>query len=240
MKRVSMLFAALGLVLAPVVASAQLAPIPNPVEYLDFVQAVPPGLSGNNGVSQVVGPYVGQFMSGPGGSPTSAQFSIFCVDIAGSATDAWVKSTSLAPPGGDAAMATTKLGSAAGSFAKYTQAAYLSSLFSSWATVNPDKRTAWSGIHAAIWTIMSGSTVGDAGFTLRDQLMAQAAGAYAAGWRGYHWYVLTPTDPVWGQEFLVVTPEPSTYLLLATGLIFLVAFGRKRFANRNKGDAFLA
>lgn len=240
MKRFFALLAALGFVLAPAVASAQLAPIPNPVEYLDFVSASPGTYSTVGGVNQVVGPYTGRFLTGKYGSPTSAQFSIFCVDIAGSATDAWVRSTSLAPPGGDAAMASTKLGTSAGSFAKYTQAAYLSSLFSAWSTVDPDKKTAWSGIHAAIWTIMSGTTAGDAGFTLRDQLMAQAAAAYGSGWRAYHWYVLTPTDPTWGQEFLVVTPEPSTYLLLATGLLFLVAFGRKRLASRTRDDASLA
>lgn len=239
MKRVLALFAAFGFALAPTATSAQLAPIPNPVEYLDFVSANP-SLFGNNGVSYNVGPYTGRFLTGPGGSPTSGQFSLFCVDINGAATDAWTVSTSLAPPGGDAAMASTKLGSAAGSFAKYTKAAYLSSLFSSWATVNPSKQTAWSAIHAAIWSTMTGSTVGDAGFTLRDQLMAQASAAYTNGWRGYHWYVLTPTDPKYGQEFLVVTPEPSTYLLLATGLLFLVALGRKRLVVRKGDDASLA
>jgi len=62
----------------------------------------------------------------------------------------------------------------------------------------------------------------------------------AAAFNTDGWYILSENDVTLGhsdsgQEFLMradvpatVNPEPSTYLLLGTGLFFLVTVGRKR------------
>lgn len=241
MKRFILSVVALAIVLLPATVTAQLAPVPNPVEYLDYLYGS--GVNGNNGSPSQVGPYAGRFLTGPGGSPTSGTFSLYCVDHLNTVSDQWVAATALGTGQIDGNLTATRLGATAGAVSKYTRAAYLASLFDSWsyyATLySTDKQTVWSAMHSAIWSIVSGTTVANPGFTLRDTFMGMANTAYAGGYQADGWYVLSPISPDNGQEFLIrtnVVPEPSTYIMLATGLLFLVAFGRKRLGVRGGGS----
>lgn len=254
MKRAAILSFALALALLPGVASAQTvaSPVPDADEYLDYLGGS--GVGGLFGAPSEVGPYRGKFQT-----PPSYNFSLFCVDYLNNAADGWVMSTRLGVGQLNANMGNTKLG--VGSLATYRQAAYLASLFDSWATyigvpyttnfnttTVSTKNQVWSAIQVAIWEVMYPGVNGFAGNQgLSGYVTGLAAAAVGGGWKADRWYVLTPetatanspTGTPLGviadrQEFLVrtVVPEPSTYLLLATGLLFLVAFSRKRFLGR--------
>lgn len=238
------LILALALLALPATAAAQqLAPEPYAQEYLNYVTHS--GVVGNNmSPLYYVGPYVGSFGVNGSRTVTSSQFSIYCVDVAHKAKSQLVNVTEIGSGATNAGMGLTRLGS--GALAIYKAGAYLSSLFDegAWQTVNGHKNTAYSIIHSAIWNVVQGADVGNA--TLlgwRDALLLNPTHQAAmASFNADGWYVLTstdPTDPYSGQEFLIrtnVVPEPSTYVLLATGLLFLVAFGRTRFSVRGGGD----
>src|SRR5688572_28337522 len=88
MKRLLLVAAAVGLLMQPVHASAQLYNgIPDAQEYLDFLGGS--GVGSSYGVQ--VGPYVARFA----GDPAAAQFSIYCVDYRHFAKDQWVNVTGL-------------------------------------------------------------------------------------------------------------------------------------------------
>lgn len=238
MKRI--LFVAIGalFVFQPAATSAQItdAPrVPNSQEYLQFL-----GGSGQGSYlmpSYQVGPYRARFVDmGPPSGPTTPEFSIICVDFNHTAQSRWVNTAGI--EGGD--LSTTRAG--AGSLVAYRKAAYLGALFDTgrWQSINANRKIAWSAIHGAIWSIMNGATgVGPVPVLssnalvagLRDGLMTDAAAAVGAGYTADGWYVVTPQNLKYGQEFLIrtnVVPEPSTYILLATGLLLIVGFGRKR------------
>lgn len=229
MKR-SLLALAAALAVLPAAALAQgLAPVPNAQEYLQFL-----GGSGVNGTFGVqVGPYSGRF----GSDPAAPSFNLYCVDF-----DHYARSTTVTASkiGGD--LGTTRLGSTGGQVAAYTRAAYLASLFESY----QGNAAAWSSLHAAIWTTIRGSLdpanpnygqpVPIGADPARDAFIADAQAAVDGGWSAEGWYVLTPDNGIdvnnpWnGQEFLVRVnvPEPGTLLLMASGLLLLLGFGRSR------------
>ena len=188
--------------------------VPGPQEYLDFISGS--GVNGGYGVQ--VGPYLGEFTT----DLTTARFSLYCVDYLHYARDQWVNTTSLGPLGD---LANTRQSS----YTIYQQAAYLSSLFDSAPT------DTWGGIHAAIWSLTSGVTQGDA---TQRQYYLDLAAANAAAFNTDGWYVLSPLSAHGsafdgtGQEFLMRTTyevsEPAAFLLMATGLLLLAAFSRKR------------
>ena len=105
-----------------------------------------------------------------------------------------------------------------------------------------NKRYMWSGIHAAIWKLASGGTLPSSGVasTLAVPFLTYAQMKSLSGFDGMNlaeWSVLTPVDKdsrYSAQEMLVrttattVTPEPETYLLLATGMIVLFAIARRK------------
>ena len=215
MKRLLLGLLAVGLLAQPGSVDAQqpyfYRGVPDAQEYLDFLGGS--GVNGGYGVQ--VGPYVGRFTD-----PTTAQFSIYCVDYTHYARDQWVNVTSLAS--GD--LDSTRLKD----YGDYQQAAYLASLF------DTEPTSTWGGIHAAIWNITSGVAVGSA--AQRDYYLGLAA-ANASTFATAGWYVLSPLDPnggvndSTGQEFLmrsVSVPEPAAFLLLASGLLLLAAVSRKR------------
>jgi hypothetical protein len=223
MKRLLLSALSIGVLLQPVQLDAQqpyfFDGIPDATEYMDFLGGS--GVNGGYGVQ--VGPYLARFTT-----PLSPQFSIYCVDYTHYARDQWVAVSGLAPA---ADLSRTRLND----YAKYRQAAYLSSLFDTAPT------STWGGIHAAIWSITSGVTVGTQAD--RDYYLGLAVPTSftAAGW-----YVLSSSqDPLYpgrdGQEFLMRTrvsvPEPAGFLLMATGLIMLAAVGRKRLSGLQEGDA---
>lgn len=193
--------------------------IPGATEYLDFLSGS--GVNGGYGVQ--VGPYLGQFTT----DLSTARFSIYCVDYLHYAKDQWVNVTGLGPVG---TLSNTRLNN----YGVYQQAAYLSSLFDTAPTAS------WGGIHAAIWSLTSGVTVGNS--TQRNYYLGLAA-ANAGSYSTAGWYVLTPTNPTYassGQEFLmrsVVVTEPAAFLLLASGLLLLAAVSRKRLHEMRELDA---
>ncbi len=222
-----------------------------------------------------LGPYTGSLQ------PTGPQFSLYCVDYYHdvSVGQTWkVNSTNLA---GTPDLSQTRLGAAGvgDGLNRYLESAYLASLFQASLTdvgamtydgVNTVAdfynanfggnggftiRNAWSGMHAAIWSITSAPPgVGWPNPTTpymdgNDAVLAQAlalpfvqmAMNYQSvpGFDASEWTVLSASTAAGGldtrdasaQEFLVhttVTPEPSTYILLGTGLLFIVGLGRKR------------
>ena len=105
-----------------------------------------------------------------------------------------------------------------------------------------DKTYIWSGIHAAIWKLASGGTMpsnmvasGLATPFLKYAQMKSLSSFDGMDMSG--WTILTPvtpTDRKSAQEMLVhttattVTPEPETYLLLGTGMLFLLGLSRRK------------
>ena len=224
MKRLLLSLLTVGLIAQPASLEAQLfySGVPDATEYLDFLGGS--GVNGGYGVQ--VGPYRGKFL----GDPSTAQFSIYCVDYRHYAKDQWVNVTGLGPVGD---LGNTRLDD----YATYQQAAYLASLFDTAPT------TSWGGIHAAIWSLTSGVTVGD---YAQRQVYLDLATANASTFNTTGWYVLSPYDVTGGeydgtgQEFLMRTvsvPEPETFLLLASGLLLLAGFSHKRLTGVREEEA---
>lgn len=171
-----------------------------------------------------VGPYLGNLVGDGFG-----QFSIYCVDYMNSAGD--MTPANISPLSGD--LGNTRIGAQT----QYLQAAYLSSLFDSWGehAGGYDKKTVWSGLHAAIWNVTSDADVGtsDAGtLDRRSYFMDLAMDVNNIGSvNPDEWFLITNADlSAGGQEFLVrrSVPEPATVLLMLTGLVLLVGVSRKR------------
>lgn len=212
-----------------------------------------------------LGPYTGQLMS----DPTQPMFTMYCVDYDHeiSLGQTWTINESNL---GGADLSQTREG--VSGLGTYQQTAYLASLFSSWdllsgvkwdpshsnqtfgqyfasigAGVTWNQRNAWSGIHAAIWSLTSASfpTAGSLADQLAHAFAVYAGYQYGQGFAGTginfaEWSVLSPT-PLDGagtaQEMLVrtsVAPEPQTWVLLGTGMLLLFGFARRR--GREVGD----
>jgi hypothetical protein len=219
-------------IFVPALASAQNAPKPMEHEYFDFVRFGPgvqqDGLNRNN----VVGPYTGRFLRNPSseiGLPT-ASFSVYCVDFAGIIGDGMVQTASIVDGDLTGTRAFGNLG--AGTQAGLTQAAYLSSLFYSWASFAPTGFTqnqAWSALHAAIWDVSGSRSIGETVSSIEvAQLAMDLKARDFSNFNANGWYVLTPKEG--GQEVLIRVPEPSTYVMLGTGFLFLFGVTRRRFS----------
>jgi hypothetical protein len=182
------------------------------------------------GVGVYVGPYTGPSTR----MSRLREFSLICVDFDNSPATRWVNVT-----GRDLGRPDVRL-----VWARRTGAFQVSPGGLPWVTFRrrvwrTSGQSAWSAIHAAIWTIMSDGARSEAMITrvatTDPRSAAPNATVHADGW-----YVLSAADGYNGQEMLIRTPastvpEPSTYLLMATGLLFLVFFGRKRMGELDEG-----
>lgn len=226
MKRALFLTVGLLVALSPVQVEAQLygGSITGGSAYLDFVSGS--GVNGGYGVQ--VGPYTGNLQGDGFGN-----FSIYCVDYLHYASSGNVFVSQMSGDLSSTRLAQTETQAQAQVI--YQKTAYLSSLFETTAT------SAWGGIHAAIWELSSGQSLGDG--TAREMYVDMANANYASVDLS-EWYVITPdgaTDGFMeglgtgtydglGQEFLMrrSVPEPATVLLMLTGLVLLVGVNRKR------------
>lgn len=235
------LFVVLGafLALQPIQASAQIFNgTPLDVEYLKFIEGSHQG--GTYGVQ--VGPYSGRFEATDwtgGRTTTTSAFALYCVDYLHYASYSTGKVNVSAMSGN---LSKTRFGD----YKRYRRAAYLSSLFDSWKShqyaLNGEhdndrwfsKSEVWGGLHAAIWNVATGPD------DLGSHQTAYAREYFLAmtipdDFSTDGWYILSEADvgldsKYSGQEFLmrVAVPEPSTVLLMLTGLILLVGANRKR------------
>lgn len=243
MKRVLLFALGAALALQPASASAQIFNgTPLPLEYLNFVDGS--GVAGTYGVE--VGPYSARFAASPvtGRSTATPQFSVYCVDYVHYASDA-TGLVNVAALGGD--LSTTRLGD----FGRYQRSAYLSSLFDSWSTheallesatgMSFNRRHVWSGLHSLIWDVATGPDnlgVGNTRVAAARAYFSSLANENAGSFDTSGWFVLSEADVSLGsarsgQEFLVRTadvPEPSTVLLLLSGMGLLALASRRRFA----------
>ncbi len=248
MKKYGIILFGMGVLLAQPVA-AQIAPaLPDP-GTVQYTYNNPSLVKASwNGI--YVGPYSGTLLA-IGADPTNAAISLYCVDFLHYALPGKVVTASVSNiGGGNTGLA--RLG--AGGLVAYKKAAFLSSLFQSYATIAQfsglTQAQAWSGIHAAIWSFTSGG--GPYGGDPFFGAFAAYANNNYVGYGDYdQWSVLTTKSVANNyrlqdsQEFLVqtqglprltevpevpptVTPEPQTYILMLSGLIFLVLIGRRR------------
>lgn len=239
-----LLGAAIGL--QPISTEAQLNGAIQPVEYLDFV-----GGSGQGGTYGVqVGAYRGRFLADAEVGPsvarttTSNQFAIYCVDYLhyASNSEGLVTATALGQAN-DLTGSNTRLQD----YGRYQRSAYLASMFDSWqghqetlgATYGGSfsRAEVWGGLHAAIWDVATGPEgLGSGQTAVARNYFLGLATRNSEGFDTDGWYVLSDFDQSLsssssGQEFLmrrVSVPEPSTLLLLLSGVFVLCVANRRR------------
>lgn len=158
------------------------------------------------GFGYYVGPYQGIVQSQPG-TPT---IDLYCVDFLHRISKGQVWTAYYSVLSGS--LAKTRGGD--GAYDLYLRSAWL---ISQYGVSSPSE---WKNIQATIWNLFAGSAPDPATSHWRTQADQNYQSVNAN-----YWYVLTDVnaqDPRSAQEFMTyVTPEPSTYLLLATGLAFL-------------------
>ena len=179
-------------------------------------------------------------------NPTGPMFTLYSVDFANSIYSGLDVNAMVSNIGvGDMSMTLLGTGSAASTYGtplqRYQSAAWLASQYFSAGT------SSWSSIQAAIWTIMTPTFLVASTYANPWLSTVTASGFVPTGIDFNRWNVLTAMDGtgqrlIGRQEMLMqtpglptttevsptVTPEPQTYVLLFSGLIFMVFFGRRR------------
>ena len=212
---------------AAMALSATVAAAQTTVTYLGSPTAAHDG-------THLVGPFDAVLTTAPG---SAQSVTMFCIDILNQVAigDTWTGVlTSLADPA--ATLATTRHSAASDPMAmtKYRTAAWLTSQFG----LQPAE--SWNDIQHAIWNVWA---PGQYAANAWDAAGASAAAAGFAGFDFSSYAVLTDVTGIGqalggAQEFLVpgaggggagsVVPEPSTYLLMATGMVALAGVARRR------------
>jgi len=210
-------------------ASALLAPSARAqTEQLKFVDGSGVGF---NGVQ--VGPYRGMLLSEPG-SPT---IDIYCVDYLHEITVNTVWTANESSLAGN--LSKTRLGEGFGVsgiswygaddvFTRYRKAAWLTTQFAIQNT------SAWGGIHSAIWllTTPNYSTNLPSAFVSAAAYWITQANANYTTIDPNSYVILTDVNTTGFtngvQEYLMVTPEPQTIVLLGSGIAVLYAARRRR------------
>ncbi|MFH1763252.1 MAG: hypothetical protein ABIF09_03575, partial [Gemmatimonadota bacterium] len=242
MKKFGIILFGLGMLLAQPVA-AQIAPALPDQGTVKYTYNNPGQYQGASFGGIYVGPYAGTLRA-IGGNPTDAAMSLYCVDFFNFAVQGQVVAAVVSNlDGGNTSLA--RLG--ASGLESYKKTAFLSSLFQTYGSIGQfsglSQTQAWSGIHAAIWYFTSGEVGRYTSASYLSAFRDYATDNYL-NYNGFHqWSVLTTMsvggNPLWAsQEFLVqtqglprltqvpqvpptVTPEPQTYGLMLSGLIFL-------------------
>ncbi len=190
--------------------------------------------TGANDGTHYVGPFDATLQTAPG---SAQSVTMFCIDILNQVSngDTWTGVlTSLADPA--ATLSTTRHSAASDPMAmtKYRTTAWLTSQF------GLQSSESWNDIQHAIWNVWA---PGQYAATAWDAAGAAAAATGFAGFDFSQYAVLTDVTGIGrtlggAQEFIVpgiggggtgsVVPEPSTYLLMATGLVALAGVARRR------------
>lgn len=175
-----------------------------------------------------VGPYQAQVMSDPG-QPT---IDVFCVDYAHSVSVGSTYGVTFSSLTGDLSATRAMLGGASQEAARqmYQKAAYLSSLYAG----APEHR--YADISMAMWKIFDPGIAVQSGAGAWTQYRDMANANYLTAGIDYSMYsVITDLAAANGghQELLgvyatTVTPEPATYMLMASGLAGLAGLSYRR------------
>jgi hypothetical protein len=169
------------------------------------------------GSAYYVGPYQAAVLSQPG-----TTIDIICIDFLHTIALGQIWSANFTSVvGGN--LAGTREG--AGGYDTYLKAAWLASQFSVTA------KNEWRYIHATIWNLTAPPAPTPFP-TLNDPAVNKWINLANNNYQTFNasgWHVVTDVSQPGTQEFLTyVTPEPSTYLLLGTGLFFLGFLYRRR------------
>jgi len=239
MKRLGIVLLGLALVLPQTLLAQTYAPDLQHGSMFQYTFSQGSGVSVDwDGVQ--AGPYLGKV---GWNTPTAPSFSLYCIDYdhsiqVGNQVNARVSTLGT----GDVGRTRLGMAGAAQALERYKTAAWLASQYHVAGTAH------WSAIQTAIWTVTAvGATPWygtDANVTgPGDQNWMHAARrAIRADFYGMdfnNWHVLTSYEkgrdgPILGkhQEMLTqtqsVVPEPETYVLLFSGLLFVGFFGRRR------------
>lgn len=245
MKRSGIILFGLGLVIGPPIsAQTQTSPTPAPIgtnkSLFEFMFRFGSGIYGEWPDAPQVGPYIGSV----GHSITGPQFTLYSVDYLNTIYSGY-RATALVSNLGEEDLSGTRLEEAgeADVLLRYQQSAYLASLYFA-------NMGSWSAIQAAIWAVMTPGFAYSAYANDGTDWLATAQNADLSGFNFNSWTILTPyAQDRFGdwvitsrQEMLAqnvfpevtaltpatVTPEPETYVLLLSGMVFLAFVGRRR------------
>lgn len=209
-------------VLAGLVLAVAASPVIAQTETIKFTSGGSTTWNGYN-----VGPYQAQVLSQPG-SPT---IDVYCVDFQHTVSAGQVWDATYSNVMGD--LSNTRAGALYGTDdarIMYQQAAYLTTFYAGASTGET------GAINSAIWNIFFAGAPdkGGSGVNSSSYWLGQASANYLTSGIDYSTFaVVTDVNFANGgrQEFLTrvtATPEPSTYLMMASGLMGLAGLGYRR------------